>query len=166
MIAQAQPLMDIFASETRQSCHLVLPERGRAVVLAQAGPAYHWEFRVRVGAELDLFTSSSGLVLLAFQNPEERVETLATWGIADAGRRLAGLADQLARIRETGYREGASQQLVGVIDLSVPILGPDGDAAAVLTCPYIEHPDDTVADGRATGLEKFQRLAQDLSLAH
>ena len=32
LVAQAQPLMDGFARQTRQSCHLVAPDRGIAIV--------------------------------------------------------------------------------------------------------------------------------------
>ena len=163
LVAQAQPLMDNFANETRQSCHLVLPERGRAVVLAQASPSYHWEFRVRIGAELGLFDTASGLTLLAFLHPESRGETLAAWGIEDAERALAEVDEHLNDIRAAGHRQGASQQLVGVVDLSVPILGPSGDAAAVLTCPYIEHPVAPDAKGRSAALLKLIALAEAMS---
>lgn len=164
LVAQAQPLMDLFATDTRQSCHLVLPDNGRAIVLAQASPGYHWEFRVRIGAELDLFDTASGLTLLAFQDPATRAETLAAWGVVQAEERLAAVTDHLARVRAAGHREGPSRQLVGVVDLSIPILGPSGDAAAVLTCPHIEHPGDTDADGRAVTLERLRTLASALSM--
>ncbi|MBS0565228.1 MAG: IclR family transcriptional regulator [Proteobacteria bacterium] len=163
LIAQAQPLMDAFARETRQSCHLVMPDAGHGVVLAQASPDSHWEFRVRIGAQLDLFDTSSGLTLLAFQRPEWRAETLATWGIADGEARLAAIAAHLAEVRRDGCRQGPSAQLVGVVDLSVPVLGPDGDAAAVLTCAYIEHPGDPVPRGRETALAKLRAVAALLS---
>lgn len=163
IIAQAQPLMDAFARETRQSCHLVMPDAGHGVVLAQASPDYHWEFRVRIGAQLDLFETSSGLTLLAFQRPERRAEVLATWGVADGEKRLAGIEPHLAEVRRAGYRQGPSAQLVGVIDMSVPVIGPDGDGVAALTCAYIEHPGDTVPDGRKTALAKLRTLAALLS---
>ena len=70
LVAQAQPLMDQFAREIRQSCHLVVPEGGAGIVVAQASPLGHWEFRARIGGLLDLFSTSSGLTLLAFQHPE------------------------------------------------------------------------------------------------
>lgn len=164
MVAQAQPLMDIFANDERQSCHLVLPERGRAVVVAQASPAYHWEFRVRIGSELDLFTSASGGALIAFQHPDRRAETLSTWGISDAKARLAAIDTDLDRIRAEGHREGPSRQLVGVIDLSVPVFGPSGDAVAVLTCPFIGHPDDKIAGDRTGTLAALRALAKSLSM--
>ncbi len=165
MAAQAQPLMDRFAHEVRQSCHLVLPEAGTGVVIAQASPLENWEFRVRVGAQIDLFTTGSGQALLAFQQPGRRLETLAQWGIGDAAARLAPIAAHLDAVAAAGYREGPSAQLVGVIDLSAPILGPHGDAVAVLTCAHIEHflPGDPVPPAEV--LARLRAVAQELSLA-
>jgi DNA-binding IclR family transcriptional regulator len=164
LVAQAQPLMDDFARETRQSCHLVMPEHGKGVMVAQASPYNHWEFRARVGAELDLFTTGSGLTLLACQDPRRLTETLGQWGIADAGARLAAAADDLAAVRMRGYRVAPSRQARGVTDLSVPILGPSGDAAAALTCAYVVHPEDADdgVEGRERALLRLMGVARAL----
>ncbi|TRW96612.1 IclR family transcriptional regulator [Paracoccus sp. M683] len=165
MAAEAQPLMHAFALETRQSCHLVMPETGTGIVIAQAGPQAHWEFRVRIGAQLDLFTTGSGQTLLAFQHPDRRDDTLAQWGISGADKRLAEISGHLQAVRDAGYREAPSGQLVGVVDLSVPVLGPDGDAFAVLTCAYIRHLDEDGPGQRAEALAKLLTLGARLSFA-
>ena len=54
------------------------------IVVAQASPQGHWEFRARIGGLLDLFATSSGLTLLAFQNPERAAGTLGQWGVPAA----------------------------------------------------------------------------------
>ncbi|MBC9246873.1 IclR family transcriptional regulator [Paracoccus sp. 11-3] len=164
LIAQAQPLMDDFSRELRQSCHLVVPEHACGIIVAQASPVDHWEFRARVGAQLDLFSTGSGMTLLAFQQPDRVVDTLGNWGVADASERIAQRQPELAQVRDLGYRVGPSAQAVGVTDLSAPIFGPNGDAIAALTCAYIEHPDDTRADLRDATLARLLRLAQELSL--
>lgn len=164
LIAQAQPMMDDFARELRQSCHLVVPEHAGGIIVAQASPVDHWEFRARVGARLDLFTTGSGMTLLAFQHPDRLAETLGQWGISDAAERLAQAMPELEAIRRAGVRVGPSAQAVGVTDLSAPLLGPNGDAVAVLTCAYIEHPDDTRAGLRDSVLTRLTELARSLSL--
>lgn len=163
LVAQAQPMMDAFSRELRQSCHLVVPENGCGIVVAQASPVDHWEFRARVGARLDLFQTSSGLTLLAFQDPARRAETLGQWGIAEAEAAVGAIADQLGRIRRSGHRVGPSGQAVGVTDLSVPLLGPRGDAMAVLTCAFIEHPGDPPAGLREAALARLAEVARALS---
>lgn len=163
MIAQAQPMMDAFARKTRQSCHLVMPEAGAGVVVAQASPVDNWELRVRIGAQLALTSTSSGLTLLAFQHESRRAETLAQWGCGALAQELAAHEAELTTIRRDGFRRAPSAQLVGVTDLSVPVTGPDGDAAAVLTCAYIDHPGDESAGLRSAALARLREMAAALS---
>lgn len=138
LVAQAQPLMDNFARTAQQSLHLVAQEGPNAIVVAQASPPSNWEFRLRVGARLDMLTTASGQTLLAFQDAARRAEILA-----NPNRDLAAIEStlwaRLDEIRAHGHRQGPSLQLVGVVDISAPVLGPDGNAFAVLTCPYVEH---------------------------
>lgn len=163
LVAAAQPRMDAFARETGQSCHLVVPERRRAVVVAHATPDATWEFRVRIGAELDLFETSSGLTLLAFQRAGAGASALGRWGLADADRaRMQAIEPHLAAIRAAGCREGLSAQLRGVTDLSAPVFGPDGEAVAALTCAFIEPPGEGESR-RAAALEKLRAVAGALS---
>lgn len=163
LVARAQPLMDIFTERTMQSVHLVMPDRGAAVVVAQASGPGNWEFRLRIGAPLDLVSTSSGQTLLAFQDPRRRSETLAAWGADRHAARVRAITDELAAIRARGYRIGDSLQLVGVRDVSVPVLGPQGDAIAVVTCPYLQRLDHRTADEPATVAE-LRALAADVSL--
>ena len=55
------------------------------------------------------------------------------------------LDDSLIRIRQRGHWRGPSRQAHGVVDISVPILGPSDAAIAVLTCPYVIRLDDSAA---------------------
>lgn len=163
LVAQAQPLMDEFARSLHQSCHLVVPEQGTGIVVAQASPTGHWEFRARIGGQVDLFTTGSGLTLLAFQDPARIAETLGLWGVADGAARLARVASHLQRVREQGWRTEPSAHLVGVTDLSAPVPGPGGEAVGVLTCAFIEHPDDAGGPGCDAALAALVALAGQLS---
>lgn len=138
LVAQAQPLMDSFVRATLQSLHLVVNEGPFAVVVAQASQPGNWEFRLRVGAQLGMLETSSGQTLLAFQDAERRKEILdAIPAIPDHVESLSEA--RLHDIRICGHRIAPSLQLVGVTDISVPVLAPDGNAFAVLTCPHVEH---------------------------
>lgn len=165
LVAQAQPGMDSFATKQQQSLHLAVPEHASAVILAQASPVSHWEFRARVGARMDLFNTGSGLTLLACQAPDRLEETLRVWGISGGIEGLRPIEDELAQIRARGYRVAPSAQVVGVTDLSVPVLGPDGNAIAALTCAYLDHPDrERGADLQEAALQRLVRLGESLSL--
>ena len=164
LVAQAMPLMDEFARDSRQSCHLVVPDQGSAIVVAQASPLDVWEFRVRVGVRLDLLNTGSGQTLLAFQNPERRQETLAIWRSPDYSARLEAIEPELSRVREQGYRIGASQQLAGVEDITVPITDPHGEAVAVLTCAFTHRLDLPGGTDHAGVLAMLMDLGARLSI--
>ena len=158
LVAHAQPLMDTFAGTTFQSIHLAVAEAGKAFVIAQASSPANWEFRLRVGAALDLTTTSSGKTLLAFQDKERRSEMLdhvvQDETVQSTFDRVA-LMRELDEIAKSDSRTSPSGQLVGVTDISTPVLGENGNAIAVLTCPYIRRvqssgPDDDQLDIEGT----------------
>ena len=53
--------------------------------------------------------------------------------------------DRLAAVRAQGYEMMRSQQTASVLNLSVPIFGPNGSVVAALTCPYLERLDTALA---------------------
>ena len=71
----------------------------------------------------------------------------------------------LDRIRTLGHWQGDSQQAYGVTDISMPILGPHGDAIAVLTCPFIRRIDRHVGASVDDARELLRKAAEGLTLA-
>lgn len=140
LISYAQPLLDRFSNDTLQSVHLAVPDKGYAIVVAQASGPANWEFRLRVGAELDLIETGSGRTLLAFQDQRglEKLFAVNDRPKLNLLKTEPELQKELAEIVQEGFRLQESGQLVGVTDISVPVLGSDGNAFGVLTCPYIE----------------------------
>lgn len=165
LIATAQPMMDQFASETRQSCHLVIPEVSAAVVIAQSSPMDSWEFRVRVGTRLDLIASGSGQALLAFQDRGQLDDLLATWSASHLAEDAKRLCDEMEGVRSAGHRIAPSRQLIGVTDVSAPIMNLDGQAIAVITCAYIGRPAPAVLPSVEDVTQKLRDLAQRLSIS-
>lgn len=164
LAALAQPLMDQFTRQMRQACHLVVPQRGVGVVFAQSSPLATWEFRVRPGAELDLLGTGSGLTLLAHLDETARATLLAMRDRPERTEAQAeAFAPELAQIRKQGYRRGPSLQLVGVEDISVPVCPLPEHMLAVLTCPFIPHPDGTAQESPDATLAALRTLAQQLA---
>jgi DNA-binding IclR family transcriptional regulator len=139
LLQEAQPRMQAFAAQAEQSCHLGLYENGNIKLVAEAVSPGKLSLSIRIGSEVSLVDTGSGHVVLAFQSPERRAELLS------AHRPLEGettidaveLETRLKRVRSKGYWQGDSQHVKGIIDLAVPLLGPDNQAFAALTCPYI-----------------------------
>ena len=167
LVSQALPVMDVFASRAEQSCHMGVYDRGSVLITAQVNGPSAWGMSTRLGARVGLLDSASGHVLLAFSDPERRQRMLAEHTSLDGEVLMdsADLAAVLQTVREQGYRQGNSLQSFGVVDISYPILGADGNTLAALTCPYIRridrHAGPTEEDARAY----LREAAQALSLA-
>lgn len=162
LTAQAMPLMDAFAAQALRSCHLVVAERGAGTVIAQSSPQDSWEFKVRVGAVLDLLGTGSGQTLLAFQSPQTRLQVLEVWRDPNRTQVLAGLETHFAEVRTIGHRMADSQQLHGISDLSLPVLDPEGEAFAVLTCAYTHRRDRDVSFDET--LRQMQHVVDQLGV--
>ena len=165
LVTRALPLMDAFARAARQSCHLVVPDRDAGIVVAQATCPGSWEFGIRVGTHIDLLGTGSGRTLLAFQNPQATAEAIARWHDEAREKEVTELAGELAEWREAGHRIGASRQIRGVDDISVPILASEGFAIAVLTSPYIHRVDGAAQPEAADVLVLLRNVAEKLSLS-
>lgn len=158
IVDRAQPLMDAFARQCLQSIHLAVPDRGKIFVVAQATSQAAWEFRLRLGAELDLLTTGSGQTFLAFSTPEERQQLLTS---ASDGVVPEDVSKDLREIFKVGHRIRPSQQLVGVTDLSVPVFTDTSSPVGVLTCPFLPRVDQKgqqVEECLAMVLETAQKI--------
>lgn len=165
LVSQATPLLRKFAQDAGQSCHLVVYERGRVVVVAQFDAPGYWGLAIRVGAHVGLIGTGSGHVLLAFQSAQERRFMLAEHEqAAGEGAAPDDLEQRLAEIRARGFEMMPSRQTRGVLNISAPILAPDGSALAAVTCPYVERIDDERAPDGTHVAGLMVVVARELSL--
>lgn len=139
LASYAMPLMRELAESTRQANQLVVFDRGAAVVIAQQEAPGYWGISIRVGSHISLFNTGSGHVLLAFRSAEERDMMIGEYeGKTEVKAEPAqDFFARLDQIRARGYEMMPSQQMAGIVNLSAPVLGPDGRAIAALTIPYV-----------------------------
>lgn len=138
LVSFAAPVMRDFANRAGQACHLAVYDRGSVVVIAQQDSSTYWALSIRVGAQMSLFNTGSGHVLLAFQNDAQRERMIAEQlRGGDEDRVPDGLIERLDEVRTNGYESMNSLQTAGVRNISAPVLTLDGTALAVVTCPYI-----------------------------
>jgi DNA-binding IclR family transcriptional regulator len=166
LLAEALPVMRELAAEIRQSCHLVVAYEGKGVVVAQADHPYEMGFGVRPGCTVDLRTSASGRILLAFQDATDRARLVREGGGKPHAAETLRFFDELDRVRERGFEEIESARVRGVRDFSFPVVDHRGAALAALTVPFIERLDRAESDvhGRlrkALG-EAAKRLSQSV----
>ncbi|MDR3476205.1 MAG: IclR family transcriptional regulator [Devosia sp.] len=161
LVSQSLPVLRKFARDAQQSCHLVIYDRNILVVAAQVdGPGY-WNVSIRVGSRISVVNTGSGHVFLAFAPPEERRLMLEE---QDQPERLtAALEERLRKVREQGYESMQSLQIMGVSNLSVPILGPLGTVLAALTCPYSQRLDISSAPSHDDALKMLIDAGREIS---
>jgi DNA-binding IclR family transcriptional regulator len=166
LVTRALPLMDRFAKGAEQACHLGVYDRGNLIVVAQANGPNNWGMSIRVGVRVNLRDTGSGHVLLAFQPPERRAQMLAEHEVLEGEVAMpeSELQRLLDEVRTKGYWQGDSRQCFGVTDISMPILGPKGEAIAALTCPFIQRIDRHVGASVDEARELLKQVASELSL--
>ncbi|PPU92066.1 IclR family transcriptional regulator [Xanthomonas albilineans] len=133
----ALPVMRRLADAIRQPCHLVAPSDDQIVVIAQMDVPSDLGLVVRPGHRRPFAHSSSGLVLFAFQpaDVQERLLQRLDAGAVEYDRALFLAA--ACEVQALGYSIRPSEAVVGVIDLTAPIL-QHGSARYTLTVPFIE----------------------------
>jgi DNA-binding IclR family transcriptional regulator len=165
LVSQAMPELRDYARAAGQACHLAVYDRGNVVVVGQAEAPGYWGFAIRVGSQVGLFNTGSGHVLLAFATPRERAFMIDEHDLLPLETRPPDLEGRLALVRERGYESMPSQQTVGVQNLSVPVIGPNGTVVAALTCPYLTWTDATSAPDVAQALELLAATARRIAPA-
>ncbi len=166
LVTQATPIMDRFAAQSQQSCHMGVYDRGQILITAQVNGPAAWGLSIRLGARVGLMNTASGQVLLAYSSAERTQHMLAENKGLGEEKSLPPkkLVQILNDIKTVGYMQRDSLQSFGVVDISCPVLGPDEQAIAVLTCPYIRRIDQHQGPGEAQTRELLLQAAQTLSL--
>lgn len=142
LVEAALPVMADLAGAIGQSCHLVVASREHNVVIARCESPGDESFALSLGYRRNLAESTSGRVLLAFQNAEQRKAMLhQVRRHPPNGYDEAALLAELEPIRARGYEISGSRTIVGITDIGAPICDAMGVAVACLTVPFINRVD-------------------------
>ncbi|MDE1150718.1 MAG: helix-turn-helix domain-containing protein [Azospirillaceae bacterium] len=164
LLEAALPRMRDLTLAIGQSCHLAVASDEQMVVVARIENPGHLGFSVRPGYHRSLVEATSGMVLYAFQPPQVQAAWRRMLDQAVGAPRVAPFAERAAQVREQGYEQAASDYVMGVMDLSVPVVS-GGAAVAALTVPFVQHTPlttplaDTIALLQATA----GQIAHDLT---
>ena len=129
--AIAIPHMRELCAASDQSCHLVIRNGDKGLVVTRHQNPGPTGFHVRIGSEIDLKSSCSGHVLLAFGADPRASSNLPP---ASADKTFAAT---LSAVRQRGYERMESARTLGVTDVSYPIFDMHGDILAALTIPFL-----------------------------
>jgi DNA-binding IclR family transcriptional regulator len=163
LVSQATPVMRQFARIAEQSCHLAVYDRGAVLVVAQADSPSYWGLAIRVGARVGLLNRGSGHILLAFASPKERAFMLEEREPVPGEELPSDFDRRMEVIRTNGVEMMESFQTRGVINISAPVLGPNGTAIAALTCPFIHRIDPSGSLEVTDVVELVKKAGHELS---
>lgn len=134
LVSIAGPAVERFAEEVHQAVHLVVAHRGETVVIAAASGGADMNFSLKLGYRRPLADAHSGLVLMAFQPPPVRNRMMAeSAALMTKPPNRKRLEAEFSATRRRGGVIHESRDIVGVTDISCPILTVDGRAAACVT---------------------------------
>lgn len=144
LLTEALPIMESLSRAISFPCDLRVYNNGMQTVIASIQPPNGLGFMTRVGSEIEVAPSASGLVLLAFQDPvirEIRIkESLPSTSEAD----IEVFRNSLKEIVAKGFASIKSNQYAGLHAISFPILDINGNAIAAMTVPMLARIDGTI----------------------
>ncbi|TAE22247.1 MAG: IclR family transcriptional regulator [Cytophagales bacterium] len=163
LLTEAMPVMEALSRDIAFPCDLRVYNKGVQTVIASIQPPDGLGFMTRVGSEIAVAPSASGLVLVAFQNPvirEFRIrESLPNQSeIAAEQFRLA-----LNEVATKGFASIQSNQYAGLHAISFPILDMNRNALAAITVPMLARIDGQQQTTLAEVEEKLRNSASSLS---
>lgn len=137
LVEIALPAMRDLATDTRQSCHLVVPSGDQIVVIARIESPGDLGYSVRVGYRRSILHATSGLMLYARANARMRDHLHSLLTAQFGVEAVTAFVKQAQAMTHGDHVERPSDFVKGVTDLVAPILGADGVIATLIT-PFIE----------------------------
>jgi DNA-binding IclR family transcriptional regulator len=143
LLTEALPIMEGLSRAISFPCDLRVYNNGFQTVIASIQPPNGLGFMTRVGSEIEVAPSASGLVLLAFQDPIIR-EIRIKESISNKSEvEIETFRDKLKEVVRKGFASIKSNQFAGLHAISFPILDMNGNAVAAMTVPMLTRIDGT-----------------------
>jgi DNA-binding IclR family transcriptional regulator len=163
LLMEAMPIMEELSRDVSFPCDLRVYNNGVQTVIAAIQPPNGLGFMTRVGSEIAVAPSASGLVLVAFQDPvikELRIrESLPNASEAEIDHFKKILKETLTK----GFASIQSNQYAGLHAISFPILDINGFAVAAMTVPMLARIDGTQQATLQEVEEKLRKSVKNLS---
>jgi len=137
LVAIAVPLMETLAAEIGQSCHLAVMDRTAIVIVAQVDSPLPIRHSVRLGAQFPIWETSSGFLIGAHLTPSARDLLLSQLAHLVDQAEIEAFKAKIAEIATAGHEARPSLMIPGIINISHPVFGHNGQIVAALTVPFM-----------------------------
>jgi DNA-binding IclR family transcriptional regulator len=154
-------MMMQLSQATDQSCHLGIFHNGKILIIILMDAPFNHSYNAKLGAKVNVFSASSGMILLAYQTDDTHntmIDQCQDALYVDRDQ----LALKLKNIRRMGFEEVESYMVKGVYNLLALVLDPSGRAVAALIVPFLAKLNST-RTGRKHAREHLAKVSAELS---
>lgn len=143
LLTEALPIMESLSRAVSFPCDLRVYNNGFQTVIASIQPPNGLGFMTRVGAEIEVAPSASGMVLLAFQSPMIKEIRIRESLPNSSDTEIETFSNSLKEVNSKGFASIKSNQYAGLHAISFPILDMNENAVAAMTVPMLARIDGT-----------------------
>jgi DNA-binding IclR family transcriptional regulator len=169
LVRVSGPLMQALVNETGESCHLSVLHGGHLVVLLQEENRKPFRLSVETGSVHPPHRTTSGRIILAYLDEEERQAILGQHPdyVALRARQKREFDGQLQTIREAGYHLTEGEWLRGEVVLGVLVGDSKSKVKAAIVIPTLAGVDPRPILEMLPALNRCaQKIARKAGLAH
>jgi DNA-binding IclR family transcriptional regulator len=143
LLTEALPIMEELSRAVSFPCDLRVYNNGFQTVIASIQPPNGLGFMTRVGSEIEVAPSASGMVLLAFQDSIIQKIRIRESLLNKTEDEIEVFSNSLKDVVSKGFASIKSKQYEGLHAISFPILDINGNAVAAMTVPMLARIDGT-----------------------
>jgi DNA-binding IclR family transcriptional regulator len=163
LLTEAMPIMDELSRAISFPCDLRVYNNGVQTVIAAIQPPNGLGFMTRVGSEIAVAPSASGLVLVAFQDTVIKNLRIQESLPNKSEVEMEAFRTVLKEVENKGFASIKSNQYAGLHAISFPILDMNGFAVAAMTVPMLARIDDTAQATQNEVEDKLRKSVERLS---
>lgn len=121
----AEPIVEEIAETTGERAQFLVEEHGKAVYLYRSVGEHGVQTEASIGTRIDLHSTASGKVILAYLPEDRVVEIIEEQGLTPRTNQTItetdALFEELEEIRKRGYSYNDQESVEGLRGLSVPV---------------------------------------------
>jgi DNA-binding IclR family transcriptional regulator len=163
LLTEAVPMMEELSRAISFPCDLRVYNNGVQTVIAAIQPPNGLGFMTRVGSEIAVAPSASGLVLVAFQDSVIKELRIKESLPNKSDSEIEAFRTALNEVSTKGFASIQSKQFAGLHAISFPILDMNGHAMAALTVPMLARIDGASQFTENEVEEKLRQTSRDVS---
>ncbi|MEY4540373.1 MAG: hypothetical protein RLZZ306_2130 [Bacteroidota bacterium] len=164
LLTEAIPIMETLSQKISFPCDLRVYNNGSQTVIASIQPPNGLGFMTRVGSEIAVAPSASGLVLVAFQESVLQEIRIKESFSNKSENEIEVFRNNLKEITEKGFASIKSNQYAGLHAISFPILDLNKNAIAAMTVPMLARIDGEKQVEQRIVEEELRKSAESLSM--